>query len=96
MQFEDAALAARRATRQAARVLLLVRERVGVSKEKHELRFVRKRLRERETAAYLRGMGAAEVTPEDADRALEGSIALVRRVLERFGLSPELVKYDGS
>lgn len=94
VQFEEAILMARRAAQLSVRGLLLAREKVGVSKEKHEYRAVRNHLAEREAGTYEKLMGIEGIVPESARRTLDQSIALMKWVLERFSLSPSLVNYD--
>lgn len=93
-RYREVILSVRRVARIATRVLLLVRERTAVSKEKHEYRSVRLHFDEDERVEYEELMGAANVDDDEARRMLDGSIEIVRWVLEGKSVSTDLVNYE--
>jgi hypothetical protein len=93
-EHEGVILGARRAAQLSARTLLLARETVGVSKEKHEYRAVRRHLVEREAREYEELMEISSVAEEDARLTMARSVSLMKWVLERFSLSANLVDYE--
>ena len=93
-RLEDAVLAARRLGRTAARLLLMARERTGVSKQKHEYRAVRRHFDEEEGTSFRAVTGISLIDDEQARDAIEMGIELLRWVLRGRSISTELVDYD--
>jgi hypothetical protein len=93
-RYREAVLAVRRVARIAARALLLARDRTAVSKEKHEYRAVRKHFDDDEREEYEELMGTVNIDGKEARRALDGSIEIMRWVLEGKSVSADLVNYD--
>ncbi len=91
--YAEAAMTSRQVARLAVRAILLAREKIGVSKEKHEYRAVSKYLREHETTCYEGSMGVDRMTEEDACRTVKMTIDLIRRVLDERRISSNLIEY---
>ena len=78
----------------SVRVLLLARERTGIAKEKHEYRAVRRCLNKMETAEYERLLGIKGIGEKEARRTVENTIDFMKRFLQRWSISPDLVNYE--
>ncbi len=91
---KGATLAIRRMVQLSVRVLLLARERTGIAKEKHEYRAVRRCLNEMETAEYERLLGIKGIGEKEARRTVGSTIDFMKRFLQRWSISPDLVNYE--
>lgn len=92
----ESILACRHAARSAVRALLLAREGVGVSKEKHEYRAVKKHLSDSEALSYRKLMDIETEDKESAFSTVKKAIELMQWILEGYSISPKLVEYDTS
>jgi hypothetical protein len=93
--YAGAIFAARRIAGTVARLLLLARKRISVSKEKHEYRAVRKSLNSNEITQYEKLMNIHDTSEEKSRRTVERTIDLFRGIVESRSLSTELVTYEG-
>lgn len=92
-EHRQAVFLSREAGRFAARILLLAREKTGVSKEKHEYRAIKAFLRPDEARRYEEALNIAGLTEQKARTAVERTADLLRWVLSTRSVSPGLAEY---
>ena len=91
-RFREAVLASRQTARIAAKVLLLAREKTGVSKEKHEYRAVTRFLSQDERLSYEESTGINGTTEQTARETVEKTVNLLKWVLGTRSISPDLAE----
>lgn len=78
-----------------SRLLLLVRDHLGVAKEKQEFRAVNKIFGPAESASYEAAMSVANIDREKSNRVLAHAIALIGHMLLNKAVSDRIVSYNG-
>lgn len=91
---ENHILLIRKVARLCAKCLLLARENTGVTKDKHELKMVRKFLGKEEKRNYEKLLGIIDINANNSRKAVKKTVDLIKWLLDKRSLSANLVKYD--
>lgn len=94
-QNQTVVLTARRIMSLSSRLLLLVRDRLGVAKEKQEYRAITKIFDKTESTSYETIMNIGDSDREKAYRAILDTIELVGGILSKRRVSDKIVRYNG-
>ncbi|MFZ5979855.1 MAG: nucleotidyltransferase domain-containing protein [Candidatus Zixiibacteriota bacterium] len=89
-----AILIARRIMNMVTRLLLLVRDRRGVAKEKQEYRAVNKYFSVTERESYNKVMGIKNIDEEEAYTVVKKTITLLTGILLKRAISSKVVSYN--